>query len=161
MKSLLLIVALGLGIAAGAQSKNTKALVEGRNFVFKAQTALPLSGRTRNLTSDYDLKVTKDKVVSYLPYFGRAYQAPIDPGKAPLDFTTREFSYTSVPGKKGGWTVTIKPKDYADVQQLVLNISSDGYASLQVLSTNRQAISFNGVIAGNSPKAGEGGQGNR
>jgi len=148
MKSLLLIVALGLGMFAGAKSKNTKALVDASNFVFKAQSALPLGGRTRILTTDYDLKVTKEKIISYLPYFGRAYEAPIDPSKGPLDFTTTDFSYASLPGKKEGWTVTIKPKDYTDVQQLILHISSDGYASLQVLSTNRQAISFNGVIVG-------------
>jgi hypothetical protein len=146
MKSLLLIMALGLGITAGAQSKNTKALVEDQNYTFKAQQALPLGGRTRILTSDYDLKVSKDKVVSYLPYFGQAYQAPIDASKGPLDFTTKDFNYASVPGKKDGWTVTIKPKDNRDVQQLILTISSAGYASLQVISTYRQAITFTGVI---------------
>ena len=148
MKSLLLIVALGLGVAARAQSKDTKALVESQNFVFKAQTALPMGGRSRNLTGDYDLKVSKDAVVSYLPYFGRAYVAPIDPSKGGIEFTSKDFSYISVPGKKDGWTVTIKPRDYKDVQQLILSISSEGYASLQVVSTSRQAISFNGVIAG-------------
>ena len=148
MKSLLLIVALGLGVAARAQSKDTKALVESQNFVFKAQTALPMGGRSRNLTGDYDLRVSKDAVVSYLPYFGRAYVAPIDPSKGGIEFTSKDFSYTSVPGKKDGWTVTIKPRDYKDVQQLILSISSEGYASLQVVSTSRQAISFNGVIAG-------------
>ncbi|HXB07900.1 MAG TPA: DUF4251 domain-containing protein [Puia sp.] len=150
MKSLLLIVGLGLGILARAQSKDTKSLVESQNFVFKAQTAIPQSGRSRNLTSDYDLKVSKDVVVSYLPYYGQAYEAPIDPSKGGLDFSTKDFSYASVPGKKDGWTVTIKPRDYKDVQQLVLRISSEGYASLQVISTNRQAISFNGVITGGS-----------
>jgi hypothetical protein len=146
MKSLLLTIGLGLGLLAHAQSKNTKSLVESQNFAFKAQMALPLGGKSHILTSDYDLRVTKEKVISFLPYFGRAYEAPADPTKSALDFSSKDFSYTSVPGKKDGWTVTIKPKDHKEVQQMVLSISSEGYASLQVVSTNRQSISFNGVI---------------
>jgi hypothetical protein len=147
MKSFALFLALGLGTIAHAQSKSVKDLVESQDYVFKAQTALPMSGRTRNLTTDYDLQVSKASVVSYLPYFGRAYVAPMDATKSALDFTSNDFSYTTTPGKKEGWTVTIKPKDYKEVQQMTLSISSDGYATLQVTSTNRQAISFNGVIA--------------
>jgi len=33
------------------------------------------------------------------------------------------------------------------VQQLILFISSAGYTTLQVISTNRETITFNGVIA--------------
>ena len=59
-----------------AQVKN---LVDSQNYVFVAQSAMPMSGRVRQLTPDFDLKVTKSSIVSYLPYFGRAYTAPIDP----------------------------------------------------------------------------------
>ncbi|HVW63254.1 MAG TPA: DUF4251 domain-containing protein [Puia sp.] len=141
-----------------AQSNKTSAketaiknMVDSQNYVFVAQTALPLSGRTRQLTSDYDLRVTKSSIVSYLPYFGRAYQAPLDPTKGGLEFTSKDFDYTATPGKKSGWTVQIKPKDNRDVQQMTLSISSGGYGTLQVVSTNRQPISFNGYIK--APKA--------
>jgi len=123
-----------------------KNMVDSQNYVFVAQTALPMSGRTRQLTSDYDLQVSKTSIISYLPYFGRAYQAPLDPTKNSLDFTSKDFDYAATPGKKSGWRVTIKPKDNRDVQQMTLNISSSGYGILQVTSTNRQPISFNGYI---------------
>lgn len=123
-----------------------KTMVESQNYIFKAQTALPMSGRTRQLTSDYDLKVTKENIVSYLPYFGRAYSAPIDPTKGGVQFTSKNFDYTLTPGKKDGWNVLIKPQDISDVQQMNLSISSTGYANLQVTSTSRQPISFSGVI---------------
>jgi hypothetical protein len=134
-----------------AKETAIKNMVDSQNYVFVAQTALPLSGRTRQLTSDYDLRVTKSSIVSYLPYFGRAYQAPLDPTKGGLTFTSKDFDYTATPGKKSGWTVQIKPKDNGDVQQMTLNISSGGYGTLQVVSTNRQPISFNGYIR--APKA--------
>jgi hypothetical protein len=123
-----------------------KNIVESQNYIFKAQSASPMSGRVRQLTSDYDLKVTKESIVSYLPYFGRAYSAPMDPTKGGIQFTSKNFDYTLTPGKKDGWSVLIKPKDYSDVQQMTLTISSTGYASLQVTSTNRQPISFNGIV---------------
>lgn len=129
-----------------AKEASIKSLVDSQNYVFVAQSALPLSGRTRQLTSDYDVKVTKASIISYLPYFGRAYQAPIDPTQGGIQFTSKDFEYTATPGKKGGWDIKIKPKDNKDIQQLTLGISASGYGSLQVLSTNRQPISFNGYI---------------
>ncbi|MHA4806557.1 DUF4251 domain-containing protein [Flavitalea flava] len=129
-----------------AKETAIKNLVDSQSYVFKAQSAMPMSGRTRQLTSDYDLKVTKSSIICYLPYFGRAYSAPIDPTQGGIQFTSKDFDYTVTARKKGGWDVQIKPKDKRDVQQLSLSISQDGYASLQVTSTNRQMISFNGYI---------------
>lgn len=148
MKRFILFLGICLGLAAfgHAQSKNVKALVDSQNYVFKAQTAIPLGGNTRNLTTDYDLRISREKVASYLPYFGRAYTAPMDATKSALEFTSKSFDYNVTPGKKQGWTVTIKPKDNSEVQQMILTISSEGYAQLQVLPTNRQAITFNGIV---------------
>jgi len=123
-----------------------KNLVDSQNYVFIAQSASPMSGRVRQLTPDYDLKITKSSIVSYLPYFGRAYSAPLDPTQGGIQFTSKDFEYTATPRNKGGWDVLIKPKDYRDVQQMTLTISSTGYATLQVTSINRQPISFNGYI---------------
>lgn len=134
-----------------AKQAEIRNMVESQNYVFKAQSAMPMAGRTRQLTSDYDLKIAKESIISYLPYFGRAYSAPIDPSKGGIQFTSKNFDYTMTPGKKDGWNVLIKPKDVSDVQQMNLSISSAGYANLQVTSTNRQPITFNGVVA--APKA--------
>jgi hypothetical protein len=124
-----------------------KSLIDSRNYVFVAQNAYPMSGRMRNLTSDYNVAVSVDSVVSYLPYFGRAYtSADYGTNRSPLDFKTKSFDYTANPGKKDGWSITIKPKDHKSVQSMNLTVSSEGYASLQVTSNDRSAISFNGYI---------------
>lgn len=119
--------------------------IDLRHFVFKAQSALPLRGAVRNLTSEYDMRVIGDSIVTYLPYFGRAYVAPIDPTQGALQFTSTDFSYTSKK-KKNGWDITIVPKDNKEVRQLYLSVSTKGYARLQVLSNNRDPISFNGYV---------------
>ncbi|MDR3711690.1 MAG: DUF4251 domain-containing protein [Puia sp.] len=122
------------------------ALVDSQTYVFKAQTATPLSGQLRQLTYGYDLTVTPGSVVSYLPYFGRAYTAPVNPSENGIEFTSKDFEYTKTPRAKGGWDITIKPKDVRNVQQMILTIFDNGSGTLQVLSTSRSQISFNGNI---------------
>jgi hypothetical protein len=151
--SLLALSAMAFTMTSRAQNAKdndkaaaTKQLIEAKQYVFIAQSAMPLSGRVRQLTPDYDLKVKKDTIVSWLPYFGRAYSAPMDPTQGGIQFTSTSFQYTVTPRKKGGWDISIKPGDARDVQQMQLSVSETGYASLQVISVNRQAISFNGYI---------------
>jgi hypothetical protein len=124
----------------------TEEMIASKNFVFKAQSALPLGGRSIQLTSDYDLRVSKDTLVSYLPYFGRAFVAPVNPSEGGIRFTSTSFDYRVKERRKGGWEITLLPKDVREVRQLFLNVSKGGYASLQVSSNNRQPITFNGYI---------------
>ena len=131
------------------QDKKTmiKDAVEAENYVFIPQTAIPASGNTRQLTYDFDLRVSKDTVVSDLPYFGRAYTAPVNPEQGPLSFTSTKFQYTINDRKKGGWNVMIKPQDLQQDQvQIMMSIFENGNASVTVNSTNRQPIVFNGYI---------------
>ena len=150
IKLLILFVGITLGFLKAGMGQDSKEasvqkLMETKHFVFKAQSALPLRGGMRNLTSDYDIQVKGDSIISYLPYFGRAYVAPVDPTQGGLQFTSTDFSY-STKTKKGGWEITILPKDAKDITQLYLSVSPKGYARLQVLSNNRDAISFNGYV---------------
>ena len=121
-------------------------LVQSKKFDFVAQTAIPTSGRTINLTSLYNVRLSGDTLISDLPYFGRAYVAPMNPSEGGIHFTSTQFSYDIKERKKGGWDVTLLPRDTKDVRQMYLTISQEGYASLQVGSENRQNISFNGYI---------------
>ena len=132
--------------AQDSKETNIQNLVETQQFVFKAETVSPLRGGTRHLTSDYELKVSKDSLIADLPYFGRAYSAPLDPSKGGIQFTSVNFQYKPEMRKKGGWNVSIKPKDASGVQQISFIISSNGSATLQVISANRDAISFDGHI---------------
>lgn len=147
---------LALAQTTKAQKKEAKraalkAKIDSDHFVFEANYVNPQRGSGRALTSEYDLRVSPDTIVSYLPYFGRAYVAPTNPLEGGIKFTSTKFAYTKTKNKKGGWSILIKPKDknisdMRDVNSLQLNISEDGYASLQVMSTNREQISFDGVI---------------
>ena len=152
---LFLFLTVGGSLAAKAQdnkSPDMKAIIESQNYIFKAKTVYPQNGRTRQLTDEYDLTVAKDKVVSFLPYFGKAYSAPIGSSEGGIKFTSADFEYNSKKTSKG-WEITIKPKDAYDVQQLYLTVFENGSANLRVNSTNRQAISFDGQIVEGKKKA--------
>jgi hypothetical protein len=133
-----------------AQDSSATASLESRikdkHLVFVAQTALPQRGSIRQLTSYYDLRVSNDSLVSNLPYFGRAYTAPIDPSQGGLNFTSTSFDYNVKDGKKSSWDIRIKPNKGQDIQEILLNVFDNKTASLQVISNNREPISFRGYI---------------
>lgn len=145
----LLIITLTIPAGAAAQDNQENpvaASIRSQHYVFKATTAMPLRGRTVQLTSDYSLTIRKDSVIAFLPYFGRAYSAPIGRTTGGIDFTSTDFTYKADERKKGGWEIEIRPKDADDVQVIVLSLSKNGYGRLNVTSQNRQAISFNGYV---------------
>src|SRR5690606_13789712 len=97
------------------------------------------------LNGGYDVKVTPDSVIAYLPFFGRSFVAPMDPTNGGIKFTSTDFSFTKELKKKN-YEITITPKDVRDIQQLYFTISPGGYAYLRGQSINRTPISFNGII---------------
>lgn len=130
-----------------------KNLVDSQQYVFYAQYVNPMSGRQRFLTTEYTVRVTKDTISCDLPYFGRAYSAPINPGDGGgIRFTSTKFEYKVTPRKKAGWDITIIPTDNREVQRMVINIFDNGKANLQVTNTNRQPISFNGYVRDIKPR---------
>jgi hypothetical protein len=120
--------------------------INSRHFSFVPQTVMPSTGRSRIVTTEYELKISGDTLVSYLPYYGRGYMASIGSTDNPLDFRTTDFSLQLSDAKKGGWQLEISPKKAGDAYRMTLIISRDGYASLEVISNNHDPISFNGYI---------------
>ncbi len=129
-----------------SSSALVKNMVDSQKFVFVAESVNPLHGRYRNLTSSYDVSVFKDSLVSYLPYFGRAYTAPINPSEGGINFTSSNFSYDVIQTKSDKWDVTIKPHDVREIQQLNFTIFDNGSASLIVTSSSKDPISFSGHL---------------
>lgn len=160
----LLIVFSTVQVMAQTDKETTTKLVADQHLVFNANSAMPMAnadvsavlnkmqngsggGMIQLSGSQYQLKISKDSVEAYLPYYGRAYTASMNPDDAGIKFKSKKFSYKTTKKKKGGWIINIAPKDAKEVQNMTLSVSENGYAVLNVNSTNRQAISFNGVIA--------------
>lgn len=131
-----------------------KNMMDNQNFVFMAQMAMPQGWSTIQLNYNYNVTVSKDSIDCYLPYYGRAYVAPInptDPAETGIRFKSTKFDYNNS-NKKSGWEITLVPHDVKETRQMILSVSDLGYANLNVISNNRQPITFNGYITENKPK---------
>lgn len=143
---------ISLPLPAGAQRKERikakiDSLLNAREYTFYARMMQPLTGPQQPLTANYySVSVTKDSIISYLPYAGRAYVAPTDPTEGGIKFTSRKFIYTSKVRKNGMYEITIAPADIKDIQRLYLFIGPDGFTTLQVVRVTAQQVSFTGEI---------------
>ncbi len=128
------------------QEAAVKQMVEQQKYTFIAQSALPLGGPTKQLSYGYNMRVAKDTVAAYLPYYGRGYVAPMDMTGGGVDFTSTDFDYQTKATKKG-WDITISIKDDMEHRyELLLFVSKSGTATLQVNDNTRQSISFYGEV---------------
>lgn len=135
--------------------------VTARNYTFVATSVFPTEDSRFNprllfpnasnlyqLTSRYDVRVTPDSVIAYLPFFGRSYTAPMDPTKGGIKFTSTRFDYKKTQ-RKNNYEIEITPRDDREVRSLYLTVAPSGFASLRVLSVNKTPISFNGNVEAN------------
>lgn len=163
--ALLLVTTISVANAQTDKATTTK-IVNDKNFIFVATSAIPLNtmdvsrvlnkmagpttGGTINLNTDnYDLRITPDSVISYLPFYGRAFNATPYGGnndESGYKFTSTKFTYETKKGRKKGWDIAIQTKDVKDNVRMNLSISEGGYATLSVVSMNKQSITFNGYL---------------
>ena len=120
---------------------------ENLDFKFIADYAYPLSFQPIYLTSQYDVRVTPDTVIAYLPYYGRAYRAPMNSSEGGIKFESTDFESEVEKGRKAGeWLVTIRTKDTSRAILLSFHLWNNGTAQLVVNDPDRQSISFKGTI---------------
>ena len=145
-----------LQLAAPAQKTGNGNSVQGsldaRSWTMVAQSITPMRGGLRQLTSYYDLRVSNDSAISNLPYFGRAYIAPMNPAEGGLNFSSLLSGYQIKTGKKGRRDISFSTKSSDDTQRMQLTVYNDGTASLQVISNNRDPVTFSGFIKASDKK---------
>lgn len=166
MKHILILLFALITFSVNGQTDKvtTQRIVEAKRFTFIASTANPMNsaeinnilsrmpganggGASINLTgSNYDVRITKDSVIAYLPYYGRSFNAPLNQEDAGYKFTSTKFSIESTPRKKGGWQIIVSPKDTKENVRMYFTIATNGYASLNVSSNNKQSITYDGYL---------------
>lgn len=121
-------------------------IIAGNNFKFIAQQANPMRMNPLQLTSEYSLIVSSDSIKCDLPYFGVATQVPYGGTDMGIKFISTKFSYNKKSNPNGGYEIAIIPSETDKATKLFLQISENGYATLNVLSNYRDPINFNGTI---------------
>ena len=154
MKTKLFILVAGIMFSSCTMFKNTEVKsgeiiqkVESRNFKVLFNFAYPFRMQPVSLTSEYSLKISGDSAFAFLPYYGVAYTAPMNPSEGGIKFETlmEDYSVKSVP-RKDESIVTFKVSQGTINYKLTLSIYGNGKASLHVSDFNRDPISFVGEM---------------
>ena len=126
-----------------------KQLINSGDFVFQATHALPLGGGSIFLNHDYDVRLKNDSVFSYLPFYGVAYHLEYGgrDGGFIFDEEIKEFSNIY---EKENHLIKFEVKRGNDNIYFTFHITDLGYATLNISSTNRQAISYYGYLEENT-----------
>ena len=130
------------------KQKQTEALVNSKEFLFTARTAMPQGGRSINLTTNPgSVEFHPDMIKSDMPYFGTVTGAAAYGGHdGGMKFEGKPEGYT-VTAKKNGYQVNAEVRGENDTYRLSLSVSSEGSSSLSITSNNRSVISYNGEIS--------------
>ena len=127
------------------QAKAVLEALENRNYTIGINYVYPRRGPGKTLEYGYDVTVRNDSLISYLPYFGRAYRVPYGGGTG-LNFSVPISRYQTYRAKKNMTRVLIGVKYEEDVYQYQLDVYDNGQVSLNVTAQEREGISFTGEM---------------
>ena len=121
-----------------------RAALADRHYRLTITQAYPRRGGSVNVSRDFFLEVKGDTLVSYLPFFGQAYRSSLSGADKGLNFTEQIRSYEVVQQKDGVSRIRLRVRNEEDSYVYLLDLSDTGRASIRVLPTERDDISFDG-----------------
>ena len=130
--------------AAEQAAKVTKAL-KARDYKIAVNRMYPMKGSSRSVSYGYSVEVRNDSLISYLPYFGGAYNVPYGGGKG-LNFSERIGSYRESQKNKGERQIEINVTNEEDTYIYLIKVFSNGNSSIDVTSRQRDHISYSGEL---------------
>ena len=128
--------------AAEQKKKVTAALTE-RKYKIAVDRMYPSRGSSKSVSYGYGVEVRNDSLISYLPYFGRAYSVPYGGGKG-LNFSERIDSYQESLEKNGKRHIEIGLKNEEDTYLYRIEVFDNGSSSIDVQARQREPISYSG-----------------
>ena len=130
---------------AAEQAKAVKAALQERNYQIAVNRMYPSRGASKIVSSGYSVEVRNDSLISYLPYFGRAYDVPYGGGNG-LNFSAPIRNYKESQTKSDLRHIEIDVKNDEDTYLYTLDIFDNGSTDINVRSRQREPISFSGQM---------------
>ena len=130
--------------AAEQAAKVNKALKE-RKYKIDVERMYSIRGGSKTLSYGYSVEVRNDSLISYLPYFGRAYSVPYGGGKG-LTFSERIGSYQEYQKGNGLRHIEIGLRNDEDTYLYTIEVYENGSSSISVQSRQRENISYSGEM---------------
>ena len=130
---------------AAEQAKAVKSALETKKYVIAVNMMYPSQGPSKHLSYGYSVEVRNDSLISYLPYFGRAYSVPYGGGKG-LNFSAPIINYRESQQNSDLRHVEIDVKNDEDTYLYSLDIFDNGSTTIDVRSRQRERINFSGIM---------------
>lgn len=118
--------------------------LNNRHYQIDVNDATPDGwGRVIHLTSLYSVTVAGDTLISYLPFFGRAYSVPYGGGSG-LNFTGVISQYDETISRKGEHIISMEVVSKEDSYRYIISVFDNGRATVSVTPRQRSHIFFSG-----------------
>ena len=104
-----------------------------------------MRGSSRSVSFGYSVEVRNDSLISYLPYFGRAYNVPYGGGKG-LNFSAPIGSYQEYMKRNGQRHIEIGVSNEEDTYLYTIEVFDNGNSSVEVRARERERISYSGNV---------------
>lgn len=102
---------------------------------------------SKTISSDFFLELRGDTLRSYLPYWGQAYQAPVESPSIGLNFEMPILRYSESRPKPNKTQMELDVRTQEDTYHYLIDLYDTGEAYIRVRSINRDPISFDGNFA--------------
>jgi hypothetical protein len=122
-----------------------KKKLDDKHFTIDINTMQPRRGPQQQLSFGWTVEVKGDSLISYLPYVGRAWNVPYGGGKG-LNFTAPISQYYVSYPKQGLTRIDILSTNDEDNYEYLIEVFDNGSASVDVLSREREQISYTGEL---------------
>lgn len=124
-------------------SANVTTALNNRDYKISIDRMYPMRGSSRSVTYGYSVEVRNDSLISYLPYFGRAYNVPYGGGKG-LNFSAPIGSYQEFVKRNGMRHIEIGVTNEEDTYLYTIEVFDNGNSSVEVRARQRERISYSG-----------------
>ena len=126
-------------------SANVTNALNNRDYKIAIDRMYPMRGGSRHVSHGYSVEVRNDTLISYLPYFGRAYNVPYGGGKG-LNFTAPIESYQEFMKRNGLRHIEIGVTNEEDTYFYTIEVFDNGNSSVEVRARQRERISYSGNV---------------
>ena len=126
-------------------SANVTNALNNRDYKIAIDRMYPMRGSSRHVSYGYSVEVRNDTLISYLPYFGRAYNVPYGGGKG-LNFSAPIGSYQEFMKRNGQRHIEIGVTNDEDTYIYTIEVFDNGNSSVEVRARQRERISYSGNV---------------
>ena len=130
---------------AAEQKRKVLTALTQRNYKISIDRMYMSRGGSKSVSYGYSVEVRNDSLISYLPYFGRAYSVPYGGGKG-LNFSESIGSYRESKEKNGKRHIEIGLKNEEDTYLYTIDVFDNGSSSIDVQARQRDRISYSGMM---------------